>query len=336
MKIFITGVAGFVGFHLTKHLLANGYDVVGIDNLNSYYDPELKKNRIKILLDIKNDEDSSSLDFYSYDLNDSKEIDNIFSANKFDAIIHLAAQAGVRYSIKEPMSYVDSNLRGFSNMVEIARKSKVQHFIFASSSSVYGMNNNTPFSTEDNTDYPVSLYAATKKSNEVQAFSYSHLYDIPMTGLRFFTVYGPWGRPDMAYFTFTKKIINGTPIELFNNGNMIRDFTYIDDIVEAIKRLIQTPPKQSDHKGTSAKAPYRLVNIGNNNPISLTEFIDTLESAIGIKAIRQMEKNQLGDVPITYANVDELNELIGFSPSYSLSVGLKNFVNWYNDYYKKI
>jgi UDP-glucuronate 4-epimerase len=321
-NILITGVAGFVGFHLTKKLLAEGYNVDSIDNINDYYDQNLKKDRIKILTTYNN------FTFNKIDLTDKTALAELFTKNKYDIIIHLAAQAGVRYSIENPDSYVQSNLVGFMNILEMARTYSMRHFIFASSSSVYGLKTETPFSEDHCTDSPVSLYAATKKSNEVLAYSYSHLYNIPITGLRFFTVYGPWGRPDMAYFSFTKNIINSIPINLFNNGNMLRDFTYIDDVVNAIAQIIYKPTTN-----TKDEIPYNIYNIGNNSPIKLQCFIETLENIIGKKAIINHLPIQPGDVYQTFASIDKIKNLINFAPSTSIENGLQFFVDWYKKYY---
>jgi UDP-glucuronate 4-epimerase len=333
MKILITGVAGFIGFHLSQKLLKEGYQVIGIDNLNDYYDPGLKKDRLKIL------EKYNSFTFHKVDLKDKAEVDNIFETYKPTHVVNLAAQAGVRYSIENPYAYVDSNLIGFMNILEACRNYPVKHLIYASSSSVYGGNKVAPFSTNHNVDHPVSLYAATKKSNELMAHTYSHLYGIPTTGLRFFTVYGPWGRPDMAYFSFTRDIIVGKPIKVFNHGKMERDFTYIDDIIEGILRLIDKIPEANkawdetvDDISTSF-APYKIYNIGNNQPVSLMRFINILEEKIGKVAEKIYMDMQPGDVLKTYADVSDLQKDIGFKPSTSLEQGLAEFVRWYKDYY---
>jgi UDP-glucuronate 4-epimerase len=334
MKILITGVAGFIGFHLSKKLLKEGFQVIGIDNLNDYYDPGLKNARLEIL------DGYNNFSFHKVDLKDKAEVDNIFETYKPTHVINLAAQAGVRYSIENPYAYVDSNLIGFMNILEACRNYPVKHLIYASSSSVYGGNKVAPFSTNHNVDHPVSLYAATKKSNELMAHTYSHLYGIPTTGLRFFTVYGPWGRPDMAYFSFTRDIIAGKPIKVFNHGKMERDFTYIDDIIEGILRLIDKIPaanknwdETKDDISTSF-APYKIYNIGNNQPVSLMRFINILEEKIGKKAEKIYMDMQPGDVLRTYADVSDLEKDIGFKPSTSLEQGLAEFVRWYKDYYK--
>jgi UDP-glucuronate 4-epimerase len=333
MKILITGVAGFIGFHLSQKLLKEGYQVIGIDNLNDYYDPGLKKARLEILGSHNN------FCFHKVDLKDKAEVDNIFETYKPTNVINLAAQAGVRYSIENPYAYVDSNLIGFMNILEACRNYPVKHLLYASSSSVYGGNKVAPFSTNHNVDHPVSLYAATKKSNELMAHTYSHLYGIPTTGLRFFTVYGPWGRPDMAYFSFTRDIIAGKPIKVFNHGKMERDFTYIDDIIEGILRLIDKIPEANkdwdetkDNISTSF-APYKIYNIGNNQPVSLMRFINILEDKIGKVAEKIYMDMQPGDVLRTYADVSDLEKDIGFKPSTSLEQGLAEFVRWYKDYY---
>ena len=334
MKVLITGAAGFIGFHLSKKLLVEGYQVIGIDNLNDYYDPGLKKARLEVLGGYNN------FSFHKVDLKDKSEVDSIFETYKPTYVINLAAQAGVRYSIENPYAYVDSNLIGFMNILEACRNYPVKHLIYASSSSVYGGNRVVPFSTSHNVDHPVSLYAATKKSNELMAHTYSHLYGIPTTGLRFFTVYGPWGRPDMAYFSFTRDIIAGKPIKVFNHGKMERDFTYIDDIIEGILRLIDKIPaankdwdETKDDISTSF-APYKIYNIGNNEPVSLLRFIEILEVKIGKKAEKIYMDMQPGDVLRTYADVSDLERDIGFRPSTSLEQGLDEFVKWYKDYYK--
>jgi len=332
-KILITGAAGFIGFHLSKLLLDNDYEVIGIDNLNDYYDPNLKKDRLEIL------GKNNNFIFHKIDLKDKTEVDKTFETYRPNYVINLAAQAGVRYSLKNPYAYVDSNLIGFMNILEACRNYPVKHLIYASSSSVYGGNKVAPFSTSHNVDHPVSLYAATKKSNELMAHTYSHLYKIPTTGLRFFTVYGPWGRPDMAYFSFTKNIIEGKPIKVFNYGNMERDFTYIDDIVEGVYKLLDVIPKPNpdwdetkDDISTSF-APYKIYNIGNNQPVQLMKFINILEEKIGKKAEKIHMDMQPGDVLRTYADVSDLEKDIGFKPSTSIEEGLEKFVAWHKDYY---
>lgn len=333
-KILITGSAGFIGFYLATLLLDKGYKVVGIDNMNDYYDINLKNSRLDKLKKYAN------FKFQKVDLKDKEHIDNLFCEYQFNYVVNLAAQAGVRYSITNPYSYVDSNLVGFMNILEACRNNPVKHLIYASSSSVYGGNKVTPFSTNHNVDHPVSLYAATKKSNELMAHTYSHLYGMPTTGLRFFTVYGPWGRPDMAYFLFTKNIIDGNTIKVFNYGKMERDFTYIDDIVEGILKLMPLPPRSEiawdETRGdiSGSFAPYKIYNIGNNQPVQLEKFISVLEEKIGKKAIKEYVPMQPGDVPGTYADVSDLEEDIGFKPGRSIEDGLGRFVEWYKDYYK--
>ncbi|MCU4175103.1 NAD-dependent epimerase/dehydratase family protein [Carboxylicivirga sp. N1Y90] len=323
MKILITGAAGFIGFHLSRLLASNGIEVVGIDSLNEYYPVRLKLDRLNELKQYK------SFSFKTINICDKEALDVLFENERFSTVINLAAQAGVRYSIDKPYKYIDSNLIGFINVLEACRNNPVKHLIYASSSSVYGNSNDIPFSTNDRTDEPVSLYAATKKSNELMAHSYAHLYNIPITGLRFFTVYGPWGRPDMAYFSFTKKILKGDKIEVFNEGNMERDFTYIDDIVNAIEKLIDLP---FDKNGEQEK-PYRLFNIGNNKPVKLMDFISTLEKHIGKQAIKEFLPMQKGDVYRTYADISDLEERINFTPATSIDRGLKHFIDWYTKYY---
>ncbi len=334
LKILITGAAGFIGFHLSTLLLNKSYQVIGVDNLNKYYDPKLKENRLKNLKQYNN------FTFYRVDLKDKSSVDDIFSTHKPEYVINLAAQAGVRYSIENPYVYVDSNLIGFMNIVEACRNNPVKHLLYASSSSVYGGNKVAPFSTNHNVDHPVSLYAVTKKSNELMAHTYSHLYGIPTTGLRFFTVYGPWGRPDMAYFSFAKNILEGKIINVYNHGKMERDFTYIDDIVEGIYKLIPLAPKpdetwnETEGDISSSFAPYKIYNIGNNQPVQLEKFISVLESRLGKKAIKNYMDMQPGDVLRTYADVSDLEKDIDFKPSTRIEDGLGKFVEWYRAYYK--
>ena len=330
MKVLVTGGAGFIGFYLTQVLLSRGDEVVGIDNLNDYYDPQLKHDRLAIL---QAHENAGHYHFIELDLANRAGIEQLFQEHAFDVVVNLGAQAGVRYSIENPHAYVDSNLVGFVNILEGCRQTKVKHLVYASSSSVYGMNSKQPFSTDDRVDYPISLYAATKKSNELMAHTYSHLYDIPTTGLRFFTVYGPMGRPDMAYFSFTKKILNGETIDVFNNGEMKRDFTYIDDIVEGVVRVMDRIPQPQESEITNAKAPYKVYNIGNNQPVTLRRFITAIEDACGVKAKENLLPMQPGDVPITYADVDDLIADTGFKPSTSIEDGINEFVKWYKSYY---
>lgn len=332
-KILVTGAAGFVGFHLSRKLLEQSYQIIGIDNLNDYYDSKLKEDRLEIL------NQYSNFKFLKIDLKDKESIDKLFYEYKPTHVINLAAQAGVRYSIENPYAYVDSNLIGFMNILEACRNYPVEHLLYASSSSVYGGNKVVPFSTNHNVDHPVSLYAATKKSNELMAHTYSHLYGIPTTGLRFFTVYGPYGRPDMAYYSFTNNILKGKPIKVFNQGKMERDFTYIDDIVEGITKLLGKVPKtnkdwdESRDDLSTSFAPYKIYNIGNNNPVPLMRFINALESALGIEAEKIYMDMQPGDVQRTYADVSNLERDINFKPSTSIEVGLTKFVEWYKEYY---
>jgi UDP-glucuronate 4-epimerase len=331
--VLVTGAAGFIGFHVARKVLQS-FNVVGVDDLNTYYDQGLKKSRVDLLLT------NSHFTFYHVDLADKSAFDDIFKKHKFKYIIHLAAQAGVRYSITNPYAYLSSNLSGFLNVVEACRNFGVDHLIYASSSSVYGANRTMPFSTHQNVDHPISLYAATKKSNELIAHTYSALYKIPTTGLRFFTVYGPWGRPDMAMFLFTKAILEGKPIDVYNHGKMKRDFTYVDDIVESIVRLlpkIPTPNKDwsaFDPDPATSFAPYRLFNIGNNQPVELGKFIEVIEEKIGKKAIKNYLPLQSGDVLETFADVDELTAEVDFKPSTSIEEGVSAFVDWYREYYK--
>lgn len=333
MKILVTGTAGFIGFHVTKYLLDRGDEVVGLDNLNDYYDVSLKYARLEQL------EGRVNFRFVKLDLIDRQGVEDLFRQEKFDKVVNLAAQAGVRYSLTNPYAYIDSNIHGFINILECCRHNDIKHLVYASSSSVYGANTAMPFSIHDNVDHPLSLYAASKKANELMAHTYSHLYQLPTTGLRFFTVYGPWGRPDMAMFLFTKAIMAGEPIEVFNYGKMKRDFTYIDDIVEGVVRTLDhtaTPNAQwsgmQPDPGTSA-APYRLYNIGNNNPVELMYLIEVLEKTLGKTAEKQMLPIQPGDVPSTYANVDALIEDVGFKPATSIEDGVERFVDWYQNYY---
>ncbi|MCA6078261.1 NAD-dependent epimerase [Fulvivirga sedimenti] len=332
-KVLITGAAGFIGFHLTQRLIGAGYHVTGIDNINDYYDVNLKHDRLNILESLEN------FQFRKMSLEDKEKIDELFEKEKFDYVVNLAAQAGVRYSLENPYAYISSNISGFMNILEASRHFKIKHLVYASSSSVYGANTKMPFSVHDNVDHPMSLYAATKKANELMAHTYSNLYNLPTTGLRFFTVYGPYGRPDMALFIFTKAILEGKPIDVYNHGKMRRDFTYIDDIVTGIERLIPTIPAPNvnwsgDHPDpASSFAPYKVYNIGNNQPVELMAFIEAIEDAIGKKAIKNMMPIQPGDVPATFANVDDLMNDVGFKPATEIRDGIKNFVNWYREYY---
>lgn len=329
----VTGAAGFIGFHLSKRLLDRGDRVVGIDNLNEYYDVNLKKNRLSKL------EGTPGFTFQKLDLADREGVKDLFSENKFDYVANLAAQAGVRYSLINPHAYIDCNIVGFLNILEGCRHSNIKHLVFASSSSVYGANTKMPFSVHHNVDHPVSLYAATKKSNELMAHTYSSLYKLPCTGLRFFTVYGPLGRPDMALFLFTRAILENKPIDVFNHGKMKRDFTYVDDIVEGVVRLIDkvaepNPCWNGDNPDSATSyAPYRIYNIGNNNPVELMKFIEVLEDCLGKKARKNLLPIQPGDVPETYADVDDLTKEVGFKPNTTIEEGIKKFVEWYREYY---
>jgi UDP-glucuronate 4-epimerase len=332
-KILVTGAAGFIGFHLSRRLLDRGDTVVGLDNLNDYYDVQLKHRRLEQF------EGESAFTFKKLDMAHREPMAQLFEAEQFDAVVNLAAQAGVRYSLTNPFAYVDSNLTGFTSILEGCRHTKVKHLVYASSSSVYGANTNMPFSVHDNVDHPVSMYAATKKANELMAHTYSHLYGLPTTGLRFFTVYGPWGRPDMALFLFTKAILAGKPINVFNNGQMRRDFTYVDDIVEGVVRVIDRIPEPNPEwsgdapdSGTSY-VPYKTYNIGNNQPVELMYLIETLEKCLGKTAEKNMMPMQPGDVPATYANVDDLIRDVGFKPSTSIEEGIAKFVDWYHEYH---
>lgn len=329
MKVFITGVAGFIGYHLARRLLAENIHVYGIDNLNDYYDVNLKLDRLAQL------KDRAGFTFQKLDLSDRPAISRLFETQHFDCVVNLAAQAGVRYSIERPHTYVDSNLTGFVNLLEGCRHSQINHLVFASSSSVYGANKKTPFSITDDVNQPISLYAATKKANELIAHSYSHLYQIPMTGLRFFTVYGAWGRPDMAYFKFVKAIEEGKPIDVYNFGNMQRDFTYIDDVIEGIVRVMKKPPVPVQNEDETFSAPYKLYNIGNNKPVTLGRFIEVIEQTLGKVAHKNFLPMQAGDVPTTYADVDALMQDVGFKPCTSIEEGISKFVAWYRDYYGK-
>lgn len=321
-RILVTGGAGFIGFHLIRRLLDLNYEIIALDNLNDYYDIGLKKERLKIL------DKYNNFSFIKMDISNKEELKEVFKKNNFDLVINLAAQAGVRYSIDHPDSYITSNIIGFYNILECCRNYPVEHLLFASSSSVYGKNKKVPYSTTDKVDQPVSLYAATKKSDELLAYAYSNLYDIKVTGLRFFTVYGPYGRPDMAYFSFTNNIINNKEIKVFNNGDMYRDFTYIDDIVEGIIRLLNKVPNK-DENGVS----YKIYNIGNNHPVKISEFIEKLENEIGKKAKKVYLPMQPGDVYQTYADIKDLTKETGFVPKTSLKDGLKEFVKWYKEFY---
>lgn len=333
-KYLVTGAAGFIGFHLCKKLLESGFAVAGVDNLNDYYDVNLKKARLKQLQEMRN------FRFFRTSLEEKEKILDIFRSERFDTVVNLAAQAGVRYSLLNPYAYIDSNIYGFLNILEGCRHSGVGHLVFASSSSVYGLNTSMPFSVHHNVDHPISLYAATKKANELMAHTYSYLYKIPATGLRFFTVYGPWGRPDMALFLFTKAILEGRPIDVFNYGKMKRDFTYIDDIVSGVVRVSEIlPAPNQDWSGSNPDpatscAPYKLYNIGNNNPVELMEFIEVLEHNLDKKAEKNFLPIQAGDVPATCADVDDLEKEAGFKPATSIGTGIRKFVEWYREYYR--
>ena len=334
-RVLVTGAAGFIGFHLAQRLLAQQNEVIGLDNVNDYYEVSLKEARLAQL------QGQQGFRFYKMDLVDREGLPRLFKEHKPEIVVNLAAQAGVRYAEKNPYAYVDSNLVGFMNILECCRHGGVKHLVFASSSSVYGANTKMPFSVHDNVDHPISLYAATKKANELMAHTYSHLYNVPATGLRFFTVYGPWGRPDMALFLFTKAILHGRPIEVFNFGKMQRDFTYIDDIVEGVVRVMGKTPEpnpgwsgKAPDPGTSL-APYKIYNIGNNQPVELMRFIEVLEQQLGRKAEKNMLPMQPGDVPATWADVDDLVRDVGFKPNTRIEEGLERFVAWYRSYYKE-
>ena len=334
MKVLVTGAAGFIGSAVSKYLLDRGDEVVGLDNLNDYYDVTLKEARLARL------DGYDAFRFVKMDLADRRGMEAVFRHERFDRVVHLAAQAGVRYSIENPHAYVDSNLVGFINILEGCRHNEIEHLVYASSSSVYGANKTMPFSVHDNVDHPLSLYAASKKANELMAHTYSSLYGLPTTGLRFFTVYGPWGRPDMALFLFTKKILAGEPIDVFNYGHHRRDFTYVDDIVEGVVRVLDRPAPANEQwtgeapdPGTSF-APYRIYNIGNNQPVELMRYIEVIEEALGRKAEKNLLPLQPGDVPDTYADVDDLVNDVDYRPNTPIDVGVKRFVEWYRDYYK--
>jgi len=334
-KILVTGAAGFIGYHLVKRLLGQGDEVIGLDNLNDYYSVRLKQDRLRQLNDL------AGFRFVQASLEDRMAMELLFGRERFDLVVNLAAQAGVRYSLQNPYAYIDSNIVGFLNVLEGCRLNSVKHLVYASSSSVYGANATVPFSVHHTADHPVSLYAATKKSNELMAHTYASLYGLPTTGLRFFTVYGPWGRPDMAYFSFTKSILEGRPIDVFNHGRMQRDFTYIDDIVEGVARVLEHIPNPCpEWNATTAdpatsSAPYRLYNIGNNCPVELGRFIEILEESLGKKAEKNLIPMQAGEVPVTCADVDDLMREVGFWPATSLEDGLRCFVEWYREYHKE-
>ena len=332
-NILVTGAAGFIGYHLSRRLLAEGYRVTGLDNLNDYYDVQLKKDRLKQL------KDHTDFSFTRFDLANKNQIMKLFNDQQFDVVVNLAAQAGVRHSLENPHAYVEANLVGFTNILEGCRHHGVKHLVFASSSSVYGANTRMPFSVHHNVDHPVSLYAASKKANELMAHTYSHLYQLPTTGLRFFTVYGPWGRPDMALFLFTKAILADEPIKVFNHGQMQRDFTFIDDIVEGVFRVMsRLPAPDRGWRGEapdpgSSYCPYKIYNIGNNKPVTLNYFIETIEKTLGRKAQKQYMDLQPGDVPATYADVDDLTRDVGFKPATPIEEGIARFIEWYKEYY---
>ncbi|MDF1843868.1 MAG: NAD-dependent epimerase [Rubripirellula sp.] len=330
----VTGTAGFIGFNLAKRLLARGVNVVGFDNVNDYYSVQLKRDRLSQLRDFDN------FTFVEADLADAETVNGLFAKHDFERVINLAAQAGVRYSLTNPHAYIQSNIVGFTNILEACRHAKTPHLTYASSSSVYGGGTKMPFATSSKVDHPLSLYAATKKSNELMAHTYSHLYGLPTTGLRFFTVYGPWGRPDMALFLFTKAILEGQPIDVFNEGKMSRDFTYIDDIVEGVDRTSEQIAKpdpswdSDDPNPSSSHAPYRVFNIGNNQPVELSYFIEVIEKALGVTAKKNLLPMQPGDVPATYADIDALEASVGFRPSTSIETGVSRFIEWYREYYQ--
>ena len=332
--ILVTGAAGFIGFHLANKLLDTGLDVIGYDNVNDYYDPNLKEARLAIL------KDYGRFTFYRKDLIDEEALARVFADHNLQLVVHLAAQAGVRYSLINPKTYMKSNLIGFFNILEACRHQDVEHLVYASSSSVYGMNEKMPFSTRDGVDHPVSLYGATKRANELMAHTYSHLYELPTTGLRFFTVYGPWGRPDMALVLFTKAILEGEPIEVFNNGEMKRDFTYIDDIINGMLSILDSPPKTLNHWNglasdpSSSKGPFKLYNIGNNSPVNLMDFINKIENQLGKKAKINYKPLQLGDVVASHADVENLVEDFGYRPSTSITEGIRVFLKWYKEFYR--
>ena len=333
MKVIVTGAAGFIGFHLCQKLLVTGHVVIGVDNLSDYYDVNLKRDRLKQI------ENNSNFTFHKLDITDKKSMSDLFNNVNAQCVVHLAAQAGVRYSLENPVAYIDSNIHGFINILENCRHNNIEHLVYASSSSVYGANTGMPFSVHDNVDHPLSLYGATKKSNELMAHSYSYLYGLPTTGLRFFTVYGPWGRPDMSYFKFTKNIYEDLPIDVYNNGEHQRDFTYIDDIVEGVVRIIDLTPQpnkawsgENPDPGTSY-APYHLYNLGNNNPVQLMHFIKVIEDCVGKEAKKNFLPMQAGDMLETYADIDDLNKDIGYSPSTNIETGIARFVEWYKKYY---
>ena len=347
MKILVTGAAGFIGFHLVRRLLEEGHTIIGLDSINNYYDVSLKIARLEVLGISRNQiaynelisSNQGNFKFVQLKLEDALNLNDLLQRQNFVLVYQLAAQAGVRYSIKHPQSYINSNIVGFANLIEAAKKAEVDHFIYASSSSVYGLNQKTPYSTEDGVDHPVSLYAASKKTNELIAHVYSHLFGLPTTGLRFFTVYGPWGRPDMAYFRFTKRLLEGLPIDIYNNGQLARDFTYIDDIVEGMVQVANFPPEQNPEWDSvsadpaSSSAPYQIFNIGNNKPVPLLEFVETIERELGIKGKKNMLPMQEGDVLTTHADIDPLHILASYVPKTNLQDGIRKFIDWYKNYF---
>ena len=350
MKILVTGTAGFIGFHLANRLIERGDEVIGLDSINDYYDVNVKYGRLEFAGinkdDVHYNKIISSTKFKNYKfiqlkLEDKENLDNLFKTEKFDKVCNLAAQAGVRYSLTNPYAYINSNITGFINILEACRYFEIKHLAYASSSSVYGINEKQPFSTSDNVDHPISLYAASKKANELMAHTYSYLFGVPTTGLRFFTVYGPWGRPDMALFLFTKAILEGKPIDVFNQGDMKRDFTYVADIVEGIIRVIDNPPLPNPNWSalnsdpSTSKAPYKIYNIGNSNPVKLMDFIEAIENELGIKAEKNLLPMQPGDVPATWADVSDLVTNLDYKPDTSIKQGIKNFISWYREFYKK-
>ncbi len=344
-KVLITGTAGFIGFHLSNALISKGYDVTGLDNINDYYDVNLKYGRLnesgitEELIEyntLLRSEKFNNYKFIKLNLEDQDNINSLFKKDKFDLVVNLAAQAGVRYSLENPHAYINSNILGFTNILEACRYNSIKHLVYASSSSVYGLNTKMPFSTSDNVDHPISLYAASKKSNELMAHTYSYLYNMPTTGLRFFTVYGPWGRPDMALFLFTKAILEGKAIDVYNFGNMLRDFTYIDDIVEGVVKVLENPPKKKDAiSNTSVSiAPYKIYNIGNSTPVKLNDFIEAIEKALNKKAKRNLMPIQPGDVERTWADVTDLIDDLGYKPATDINYGVNEFIKWYKSFYK--
>ncbi len=348
MRILVTGTAGFVGFHVANKLLNEGHTVIGFDSVNNYYDINLKYSRLAAaginVKDIKTHKKITSTAYPSYfffrgNLENKDNVEDVFKKESPDIVVHLAAQAGVRYSLQNPQAYISSNINGFANILECCRHYNVQHLVYASSSSVYGLNDSFPFKTSDNTDHPVSLYAASKKSNELMAHVYSHLFNLPTTGLRFFTVYGPWGRPDMALFVFTDAIIKKKPVQIFNFGKMLRDFTYVDDIVDGVVKAIYKIPKankewkESTSEVSSSSAPYKIYNIGNSNPVNLLNFVEAIEAELGMKAIKEFLPLQSGDVVTTFADITDIKNDLGYTPQTSIKDGIKNFISWYKEYY---